>query len=82
MADITIKRGETVEHIYSAPNSVLDVSIGALKKAGMQGLLAVAVTSVALKLYTHGKADLGYGLVSDVDRTDLLALLGKLAASS
>jgi hypothetical protein len=66
MADITIKRGKTVEHIYSAPNSVLDVSIGALKKAGMQGLLAVAVTSVALKLYTHGKADLGYGLVATI----------------
>ena len=28
------------------------------------------------------EGDLGYALVSDVDRTDLLALLGKLAASS
>ena len=41
MANISIKRGKTVMHIYSAPDNVLDVSVAGLKKAGMQGLLAV-----------------------------------------
>lgn len=65
MAELTITR-RGVARRYTVPNDLQDVSVPVLKKAGMQGLRAVTVSNAARKLYTRGRADLGYGLIATI----------------
>lgn len=62
MARILIHSEHTdVEANYPAPDDYKDVSVPGLKRAGMQGLLAVTVAMKASELYAQGTIDLGYG---------------------
>lgn len=65
-AQITIAGNFGPASTYDAPVNLLDITVPDLMEAGMNRTIAFAVASVALKLYSSGRADLGYGLTATV----------------
>lgn len=68
MATITISAPEAKSDVvFEAPNNLLDLNIPDVQAKIKDRALAVAVVSKGLKLYAHGKADLGYGIVATIE---------------
>lgn len=51
---------------FTAPVNLLDLTVASLTSQGASRDLAVAIVAKGLKLYTHGKADLGYGITATI----------------
>ena len=51
---------------FTAPLNLLDLAVGELTMQGASIVLAQAIVSVGLKLYAHGTANLGYGIVATI----------------